>query len=426
MSHSYKTSAIPTIVFAVLLALMPLSLVVTGSVMKSIVPIILFIAGACLLSISHKARTGLQSAWPLIGASCLMLLYVVVNVAAHSSDVSAMDGAAHILLYLVIAAVFTLRFNPRIVWIGFSLTAVLLGTLCIVQHFGWHDLRAHAPGRGVYTAIEYAMVLFGLALVSAIQLLRPHTSWIEKVIHGLGLTLGAYGALLTQSRGPILAFAAVFAGLLVFQTRRRWRWRQSLPWLAAVVFLAIIAGVSVRGILTHRFSMIVPQIMAYDSGRVDTSIGLRLEMWRTAARGFASHPWTGVGVGNFKAYKKSEIAAGRTKSVTAQFATPHNTYLKAAVEGGIPGIIVLLTLFGTALIFFGRRMSDPDPRISAPAVTGMAITILYMLCGITDSVFFFIMSLSFYFLVTLGTAVMISCHSRWPVTIAATAGSHRT
>src|SRR5699024_6868935 len=123
----------------------------------------------------------------------------------------------------------------RIVWCGFSLTAVAFGLLCIVQHFGWNAGRAYSLDGNTSTAIEFATLLLGLALMSLVQLLRAPLGRAQWWLHAAGLALGAYGGLLTQSRGPLLAFGAVFLVLLLLHVRHRGRWRRALPWLGAFV-----------------------------------------------------------------------------------------------------------------------------------------------------------------------------------------------
>lgn len=392
---------------AILLALVPLSLVIHGPI-KVAIPAILFLCGLFLLAARRDVRHACARAWPVFAAAGLMLAFAVANTIGHGLDWSALDGPGHILLYMVVAAMFGMVANMRIVWCGFSLTAAAFGVLCIVQHFGWNAGRAYSFNGNMSTAIEFATLLLGLALTSLVQLLRARLNRWEWCIHGVGLALGAYGALLTQSRGPLLAFVPVFLGFLLLYARRHGHWRRALIWLGAFVLGAIVAIASMQGAVIQRFLAIQQQVDEARTGNVNGSVSERLEMWRTATRGFAEHPWAGIGIEQFKAYTHEEVAAGRTSQVVAKYNNPHNMYLGAAVEGGVPGLLILLLMFIAPTIFFWRHAGDGDTDIAAAAWAGLGINVLYILCSVTDSVFYRIMSQSFYYFPVLGLAVFIA------------------
>src|SRR5699024_45024 len=96
-----------------------------------------------------------------------------------------------------------------------------------------------------------------------------------------------------------------------------------------------------------------------------------------------------------------------TDPAVARYNNPHNMYLSAAAEGGIPGLLVLLAMFAAPVVFFLRRARDPDHATATAAWAGLAIALLYPLCAVTDSVFYRVMSQSFYFFPVLGLAVFV-------------------
>jgi O-antigen ligase len=77
----------------------------------------------------------------------------------------------------------------------------------------------------------------------------------------------------------------------------------------------------------------------------------------------------------------------------------------------VPGLLVLLVTFLLPLGYFARGIRDTDAAVRVPACAGMAVVILYMVCALTDSVFYRVMPLSFYFFVVLGMALLIG-HQR--------------
>jgi O-antigen ligase len=104
----------------------------------------------------------------------------------------------------------------------------------------------------------------------------------------------------------------------------------------------------------------------------------------------------------------AEIAAGRSNPSIGHYNQPHNEYLEAAATGGIPGLLVLLATFLLPLSYFARHVRDVDEAVVMPACAGLAVVTLYMLCALTDSVFYRVMPQSFYFFIMLGMALLIA------------------
>lgn len=400
----------------VLLALLPLSLAVHGRA-KVVAPAVLFFFGLWVLARRGEVRACCRRAWPVMATAGLVVVFAIASCIGHGLGWSALDGAGHVLMYLVIAAVFATGLDMRVVRVGFSLTAVAFGIVCIVQHFGLDISRAYSLDGGTSTAIEFATVMLGLALLALVQLLRARRGPVETFVHGAGVALGMYGALLTQSRGPLLALVPVLLGLLVLYARTSGRWWRGLGLLAVFVIGGLCATASVRGGVMERFTAIGQQIDVARAGEVDGSLSARMEMWRTATRALVDHPWAGLGADGFQDFMRAEVAAGRTDPAVARYNNPHNMYLGAAADGGVPGLLVLLLMFAVPIVFFARHLGAADEGLATSAWSGLAVCVLYALCAVTDSVFYRVMTESFYYLLVLGLAA----HIGWKLRTAAAA-----
>lgn len=398
-------------IITILLALLPLSLSVSVGI-KVLPPAVLFLIGAFLLLSRAEVHRCFGRAWPVTGATVLLMLYSLVNVIGHRLGWHPLDHGAHVLLYVVAAAVFCLPFRIRLVWIGFSLTAVAFGIVCIVQVFGMGIVRAYSLNGGASSAIEFAMIMLGLALLALVQLFRTDTGLAEKIVHGAALLFGTYGALLTQSRGPLLAFIPVFAAVIWVQAWRTRQWRWALILVVGTCVGAVIATTLSSGII-NRFKAVNYELTGGNQhAPADRAINQRLEMWQTAERAIEQHRWFGIGIDQFNQYARDEIAAGRSKATIERYNHPHNEYLEAATAGGVPGLLVLLLIFFAPLGYFIRYWRHPDETVAAVAIGGAALIGLYMLCAITDSVFYRVMSQSFYFFLVLGYAILIAWRTR--------------
>src|SRR5690606_25858554 len=147
-------------------------------------------------------------------------------------------------------------------------------------------------------------------------LLNPKATRGEKWLHGAAMALGLYGALLTQSRGPLLAFVPAFALVMALHGYRKGlRRRQWLPILVIGIAAALTAAANLDGRLIERFASISQEVSSYNPNHdAKGAVRERLEMWRTAVRAFKEHPLAGVGIDRFGTYIRSEVAAGRTNA----------------------------------------------------------------------------------------------------------------
>lgn len=390
---------------------MPLSLVIHGHI-KVVAPAALFFTCLYLLASRRAVRADFRRAWPVMACAGLTIVFAIANALGHGLGASALDGAGHVLLYLVVAAVFAGAIDMRIAWTGFSLTAIGFGVVCIVQHFGYGIDRAYSINGGASTSIEFATLMLGLALMALVQLLRARPGRLGWCLHGAAVVLGTYGALLTQSRGPLVAFVPVVLALLLLRAVHSGRWRESLGALAIFAVGGAVAMASLHGATLQRFTAIDQQVAVASTGEVNGSVSARLEMWRTATRAMTDYPLAGLGIDRFQAYLHAEVAAGRTDPAVAQYNNPHNMYLGAAAAGGVPGLLILLAMFLVPLVFFARHTLARDTATATAAWSGLAIVVLYMLCALTDSVFYRVMTQSFYYLLVLGLAIAVAHRSR--------------
>jgi O-antigen ligase len=392
---------------SILVALMPLSFSL-GWKIKALPQALLFLLGLALLAGVATIRRSYRTACPPMAVALAMIVFAIFNVLLHGLGWRPLDRPAHVLLFLVVAACFALPLRMRVVWIGFSLGAIVLGTTAMVQTHVLHIERPHGLNGGPSASIELATVLLGLSTMALVQFLAPATRRWERGLHLLAMGCAMYGALLTQSRGPLLAFAPVFLLLVLLHARRAGRWRTSLALVAAVCAVAGAATFGMRAEMVTRFQAIGPEVTRFDQSRATRGAVIeRLEMWRTATRAFRQHPLAGIGVGQFDEYTRQEILAGRSHAAIGRYNQPHNEYLEAAATGGVPGLLVLLAVFLVPLYYFGRRLLDPDDEVALPAAVGVGVIGLYMLCALTDAVFYRVMTQSFYFFVVLGLALRL-------------------
>ncbi len=393
---------------AILLALVPLSLCIDARI--KIVPVaLLFFASCTFLMRDAQVRAAYRHATPVVVAALLLVAFIVINSLLHDLGWRPLDRAAHIVLYLAIAAVFARRLRLDVLWTGLSLGTVVVSTGCLIQHHVQGIDRVYGWNGGPSASIELATLLLGMVLLALARTLDARVGRAERAMHILAIGLGLYAALLTQSRGPLLAFVPALALLALLHARRSGHWRSGLLLLAGAGLGLALATWNTHDEIATRFAAIGPEMASFDPQRQATgAVRERMEMWRTATRAVREHPLAGIGIGQFGDYAQGEIHAGRSNHAIARYNQPHNEYVEAAATGGIPGLLVLLITFLVPLAFFARQVRSSAEAVVLPARAGLAIITLYLLCALTDSVFYRVMPQSFYFFTVLGLALLLS------------------
>lgn len=368
---------------------------------------VLFVTGLVLLATRAEIRLSYRLAWPVAAVCALRLLYDLGNFFGHGLDWPAIDLPSQTLLFLVIAAVFALPLHQRIVTIGFSLTTFLLGFASLYQRYIVGADRPYGLNGGTWASVEFAMYLLVLVLFSMLQALRPNTSRADRLFHGAAVLVGLYGAVLTQSRGPLLAFAPIYLGLMLWHAWRSQRWRQSLALLAITIGGMLAITCTLHSEMVDRLADVPREIATYSPAQTSGAVRERLEMWQVAWRAFTQHPVNGIGLDQFGEYVRREASTGQASQSIAKYVHPHSEYLESMVAGGVPALLVLLLFFGVPLVFFARRINHPQEVVASYAVAGLMLVGMYALCAFTDNVLYRAMPHSFYLFLVLGLAVSI-------------------
>ena len=129
------------------------------------------------------------------------------------------------------------------------------------------------------------------------------------------------------------------------------------------------------------------------SGSTTSSIGIRLELWRSGLDAIAQHPWQGVGISGHNDYFQSQLLSNPSymEPAAVGYMHLHNDWINAFAWFGIP----LGLLFMAPLVLPLRHLRSPSPGLQASAYSALT----FVLCGLSNApsiragslVFFFIL-----------------------------------
>lgn len=233
------------------------------------------------------------------------------------------------------------------------LVAFVSGTLVVFVYAQLRQVGWQPPGTeptALRNAILYSQFLLAGILVCAL-LHRTATRrgvriacWVVIGLFAFGLASGTgqshAGGTRLSSAVALLALMPLLAACLLPARSVR-----------AVVAACVLGGAALLATppMQTRIGQIVQDVAQWQQGDSRTSLGYRLEMWRTAGGLVGEHPLAGSGPKGFQ-----RAWSARFPAEEERFAEPHSVYLFYAAAYGLPGLSALLLLFA-ALLWRGWR-----------------------------------------------------------------------
>jgi len=199
---------------------------------------------------------------------------------------------------------------------------------------------------------------------------------------------GIFAVLSSGTRAAWLAAPVVLVLLLLFS------WRQLSPAWARTVLVLVLASPLLAyqwPSVKDRVELAASEVRLYlqsddprDHART-TSIGKRLEMWRTAWRLFIRQPLLGTGPNGYKMAGREQARSGRASPWIEQYDDPHNEYLGALAMRGLPGLASVVLLLSVPGLLCWHRVRGPDDENTPLALAGLLVVTSFAIFGLTSN-----------------------------------------
>lgn len=176
-------------------------------------------------------------------------------------------------------------------------------------------------------------------------------SRFTQLILGVTLLLVGLAFFSAASRGATLAWVLLMPLAL-------WAFRHQPNFLRNTLVVLSIATAS------YFIVAAITQIQLLDRADAayleqDSSVALRLNLWRTTAEMFWMHPWLGTGLGTWGGVYPAYRQTGDNS--TAGYYV-HNDYLQIAQEGGVATFILFVLIFFSLALFLIRLVFSSKQR----------------------------------------------------------------
>ena len=359
-----------------------LSLVIPGG---TAIGVTMLVLGSCMLVRAGPGRQWQADERAIVAVLVLYFLVCAVTNWFHHEALREYDAPARFLL--AIPALLLLRRwppAPAAFWGGLIVGASGGGLLA-----GWERLELSALRASGYTnPIQYGNIsmLFGILCLAGLGWATGHRRarwWVALLLSSA--CIGILGSILTGSRGSWIGLPPCLIILY-----RHYGRSISRPQLlgGAVLALAALGAVFAApqaGIRSRMQEAVTETDGYFETGNANTSVGARLEMWRTGLMIFPEHPWLGWGKAGFMHRKKDLIAQGQVAAFTGEHTHSHNEYIDALVKRGLLGLASLLVFYATGLWVFVHRMEHMTVEQRPYALAGVLVMVNYIGFGMTQA-----------------------------------------
>lgn len=192
--------------------------------------------------------------------------------------------------------------------------------------------------------------------------------------------------LYSQSRGLWLALAIVMTVVII---KYFFNQKKSIYLFIPFILASAIAYYFSHDKITQRVEQTKSEIQEVIQGNLNTSIGLRLQMWKAGIILSKESPFIGLG-DNHITYKEALAKKNTISTAAVHFTHYHNQFLNDLVKYGLVGLTLLL--LSITLPFYYLRKNNNQYTFP-----GLLIISIFTIASLTDVPFQHPQTLSFYF-----------------------------
>lgn len=337
----------------------------------------------------------------------VFLLYFVYHLFFlywHQEDLNYLDKPYKTVLFTLVFC-YLCRFTINFKWllIGIMISSIVAGVIAGYQYFYLGYSRAFLSVMAIqFGNMGMTVGLFG-ALIAVYFFSQKQ--WLFFVMALLAVLFGIGASILSGSRGGWLALP-FFVFYLIWIYREKSTIKILLPIFTAAVILTM--GMWSLPQVKTRVYQAKNDIISYQNDEKNTSIGYRLELWKSAIYAWQDKPVLGWGEKGVKqAVQKQADEDLIIKSLPKNFHA-HNQILEELSRRGLVGLACFLLFLCVPLAVFYRYSKHRQKEIRLLSHLGILHSLLIGIYGFSQAFFAHNSGLIFYsmFIVFLYSAII--------------------
>lgn len=306
---------------------------------------------------------------PVLWLCFIFCLYITTNYS--------IQGGSPSLLRATIASTLVMLFLPPMtskkIILFASIGSILLFSNIIYQSF----YLGHNRSAGLINVIPYATFCSVLCLTGFHFFVNNFKNRIG-LLSALIIILTLATVLLTLSRGVWLALMLSIAVMSIFYFSKSNKFMNSWKNVSFILIGIIVTLFLFKTPISNRAQTTIYEIQQIQKGNLNTSIGLRLQMWKASYLIAKENLFFGVGSQHQTILKKLS-KEGKVSSELGSFQPQHyhNQLIDAMVKYGLAGVSFILLLYVIPVVTSIYYNSEYIALI-------LGISSLYFISGLTD------------------------------------------
>ncbi|WP_117235667.1 O-antigen ligase family protein [Vibrio maerlii] len=317
-------------------------LLITGSSYKfAATPLVLVALFSLPWTLRHKSSPQIKA------ATCALLGYFLVTVLSlvvHGGDLGQLDMPTRVI-FAAIIMLFIANIPPhiKVVFYSICLGSSIAGVLAIYHYMTVGERAFFGNG---YMVIQAGGIAASLATLSIVALIyaKSAKNKLLVAISTIGATLGLSATLLSGARGAwvLTPFIVIF---LFYIYRGYFSQRSKTLAIFATMAIMFFSYPTVEPRVNSMFS----ELHEYRKNDVNTSSGIRLELWKSATYSAIDKPIFGQGFDGIEHAKREQISKGLVDKRVLGSTRAHNQFFEELQAKGLIGLITILGFFGLPL-----------------------------------------------------------------------------
>lgn len=323
----------------------------------------------------------------------------------HDGRTRELDNPSRVLLlipvmFLLIQYPPTLRLFMWIMPVG----ALVAGLVALFDRFVLGEPLAylirifHIQGGDI--AMTFAMFSLVITLYCFIQ---KQYRWMLFCL--ISTLFGMLGSFLSTARGGWIGIPLILATILFLYRKRLSKSffvAISALFTTAILVVTLIPSTNVMSRVQTAYEEVKAYVNTENTQHINTSVGLRFEMWKSAVIMIKENPLLGWGTDGALKQRQEHAKQGIISAAAADFGHAHNQYLDELSKRGVIGLAGLLLVFIVPLVFFIKQLKISNLELRTLSTLGV-VHIISTACYCLTQGFFSHNSgsISYFFLLTL-------------------------
>ncbi|MDP8099075.1 O-antigen ligase family protein [Pasteurella atlantica] len=308
----------------------------------TIIPAILFFSGLYFIIVNLKNKTfkinpeNKLFIVSFIGYFALFILSLII----HQGKLRELDLPSRILLILPFLTLFShIKIKP--LWILYAIVTAsfIAGIVALIQKYYLH-IPFPFPQHNKIQASDIAISLSLFSLCIGLYFYQLKNKLLA-IFSSIAFLLGFIASILCFSRGAIIGFLIATGFILWF-----YRHLFSKTVLLLILLSTILFGYISYNTAETRWNRIYTEAsLCMNKNKCYSSVGARLEMYKSALHGIDQKPLFGWGLEGVKKMRKQHSEQGYISRLAARYDHAHNQFLHDGSARGVFGLLALLAIF---------------------------------------------------------------------------------